>query len=120
MLACEHNGIRLKTYRLERNKKTTPIVVLIEEQTYSALALPGEEEDEEIRKDSYALADEKFLDILQRTCAERIVSAAYLLGDGFRGDWAKESLSFLCRKPRAFKGNNHFCKGACLGLFEKI
>ena len=120
VLAFEHNGIRLKTYRLERNKKTTPIVVLIEEQTYSALALPGEEEDEEIRKDSYALADEKFLDILQRTCAERIVSAAYLLGDGFRGDWAKESLAFLCRNRRAFQGNNLFCKGACFGLLEKI
>lgn len=120
VLACEHNGMRLKTYRMERNKKTTPVVVLIEEQVYAALVLPGEQEEEEIKADSYALADEKFLDILQRTCADRIVSSAYLLGDGFRDGWAKNSLQFLCRNRRVFQGNNLFCKGACYGLLEKI
>lgn len=120
VLACEHNGIRLKTYRMERNKKTTPIVVLIEEKTYDSLILPGEEEEEEIKSDSYALADEKFLNILQETCADRIVSSAYLLGDGFRDGWAKKSMQFLCRNRRAFQGNNLFCKGACYGLLERI
>lgn len=120
VLACEHNGMRLKTYRMERNKKTTPIVVLIEEKTYDTLMLPKEEEEEEIKADSYALADEKFLNILQEICADRIVSSAYLLGDGFRDGWAKKSLQFLCRNRRAFQGNNLFCKGACYGLLEKI
>lgn len=120
VLACEHNGMRLKTYRMERNKKTTPIVVLIEERIYDSLILPGEDEDEQIKADSYALADEKFLNILQEECADRIVSSAYLLGDGFRDGWAKQSLQFLCRNRRAFQGNNLFCKGACFGLLEKI
>ena len=120
VLACEHNGMRLKTYRMERNKKTTPIVVLIEEKIYGSLVLPGEEEEEEIKADSYALADEMFLKILEGVCADRIVSSAYLLGDGFRDGWAKKSLQFLCRNRRAFQGNNLFCKGACYGLIEKI
>lgn len=120
VLACEHNGMRLKTYRMERNKKTTPIVVLIEEKIYGSLLLPGEEEEEEIKADSYALADEMFLKILEEACADRIVSSAYLLGDGFRDGWAKKSLQFLCRNRRAFQGNNLFCKGACYGLLEKI
>ncbi len=120
VLACEHNGMRLKTYRMERNKKTTPIVVLIEEKIYGSLVLPGEEEEEEIKADSYALADESFLKILEDTCADRIVSSAYLLGDGFRDGWAKKSLQFLCRNRRVFQGNNLFCKGACYGLLEKI
>lgn len=120
VLACEHNGMRLKTYRMERNKKTTPIVVLIEEKIYDSLVLPGEEEEEEIKVDSYALADETFLKILEGVCADRIVSSAYLLGDGFRDGWAKKSLQFLCRNRRAFQGNNLFCKGACYGLLEKI
>lgn len=120
VLACEHNGTRLKTYRMERNRKTTPIVVLIEEQVYTTFLLPDEQETEEIKKDSYALADEKFLDILQKTCADRIISAAYLLGDGFKDGWAQESLHYLCRNRRAFQGNNLFCKGACFGLLEKI
>ncbi|MCM1155101.1 MAG: DUF5716 family protein [Roseburia sp.] len=120
VLVCEHNGTRLKTYRLERNRKTTPVVVLIEEQAYASFMLPDEQEAEEIKNDSYALADEKFLDILQKLCAERIISSVYLLGDGFRDGWAKESLRFLCRNRRAFQGNNLFCKGACFGLLEKI
>ncbi len=120
VLACEHNCGRLKTYRLERNKKTTPMVVLIEEQSYGTFFLPGEQEEEKIKKDSYALADEKFLDILKTQCADRIISAAYLLGDGFRSGWAQESLRYLCRNRRVFQGNNLFSKGACFGLLEKI
>lgn len=120
VLACEHDGKRLKTYRMERNKKTTPIVVLIEEQTYDTLKLPDEADEDEIKTSLYKLADEKFLDILNKQCDERIVSCAYLLGDGFRNDWAKESLRFLCRNRRAFQGNNLFSKGACFGALERI
>lgn len=120
VLACEHNGYELKTYRMECNKKTTPIVVLIEEQTYPAMVIPDEQEEETIKNDSYALADEKFLHILQKQCADRIISSAYLIGAGFRDGWTKESLQFLCRNRRVFQGNNLFCKGACFGLLEKI
>lgn len=120
VLACDHNRTRLKTYRFERNKKTTPMVVLIEEQTFSSMILPGEQEDEAIKTDSYRLADEKLLGILKEQCADRIVSAVFLLGDGFREEWAKESLRFLCRNRRVFQGNNLFCKGACFGLLEKL
>lgn len=120
VLACEHNRSRLKIYRFERNKKTMPKVVLIEEQTFSSVILPEEQEEEEIRTDSYRLADETLLGILKEQCADRIVSAVYLLGDGFREEWAKESLRFLCRNRRVFQGNNLFCKGACFGLLEKL
>lgn len=120
VLACEHNGERLKMYRMERNKRTTPIVVLIEEQIYGTLMLPDEQEEEAIKEDSYAAADEKFCSILKKQCADRIVSAAYLLGDGFKFDWAKESLRFLCRNRRVFQGNNLFCKGACFALLERF
>lgn len=117
VLACEHDGARLKTYRMERNKKTTPIVVLIEERIYGELILPEEEGAEE---DIYAAADRKFLDILKEQCADRIVSSAYLLGEGFKPEWAKESLRFLCRNRRVFQGNNLFCKGACFALLERF
>ncbi|MBD5444332.1 MAG: hypothetical protein HDR29_02150 [Lachnospiraceae bacterium] len=120
VLACEHNGRTLKTYRMERNKKTTPIVVLIEEQVYDNVKLPDEDEDDEVKASIYRLADENFMDILKVQCDERIVSCAYLLGDGFRNDWAKESMRFLCRNRRAFQGNNLFSKGACFGILERL
>ncbi|MCM1264386.1 MAG: DUF5716 family protein [Butyrivibrio sp.] len=120
VLACEHNGVRLKTYRMERNKKTTPIVVLIEEQVYGMVTLPGGQEENDIKEEIYAEADRKFHDILKKQCEDRIVSAAYLLGDGFKSEWAKESLRFLCRNRRVFQGNNLFCKGACFALIERF
>ena len=120
VIACEHDGRRLKTYRMECNKRTTPIVVLIEEQIYETLIVPDEAEEETIREDAYRLADERFLGILQKICEGRIVSSAYLLGDGFRAEWDKESLQFLCHNRRVFRGNNLFSRGACYGLQEKM
>jgi hypothetical protein len=120
VLACEHDGMRLKTYRLECNKRTTPIVVLIDEQVYETLPIPPETEEEAIRRDACQMADEKFLNILQKLCEGRIISSAYLLGDGFRTDWNEQSLQFLCHNRRVFKGNNLFSRGACYGLLEKF
>lgn len=120
VIACEHDGMRLKTYRMECNKRTTPIVVLIEEQIYDTLVIPEETEEETIRQDAYRMADERFLGILQKMCEGRIVSSAYLLGDGFRAEWNKESLQFLCHNRRVFQGNNLFSRGACYGLQEKL
>lgn len=120
VIACEHDGTRLKTYRMECNRKTTPVVVLIDEQVCETLVVPDENEEETVREDAYRLADERLLGILQEMCRGRIVSSAYLLGDGFKGEWQKESLQFLCRNRRVFQGNNLFSKGACYGLLERL
>ena len=120
VIACEHDGMRLKTYRMECNKRTTPIVVLIEEQIYDTLVIPEETEEETIRQGAYRMADERFLGILRKMCEGRIVSSAYLLGDGFRAEWNKESLQFLCHNRRVFQGNNLYSCGACYGLQEKL
>lgn len=120
VVACEHDGRVLKTYRLECNRRTTPIVVLIEEQSYETLVIPEDHEPEEYKKDAYALADERFLGILKKQFEGRLTSAAYLLGDGFRNDWHEKSLQFLCHNRRVFQGNNLFSQGACHGLIEKL
>ena len=119
-LACEHDGLRLKTYRMECNKRTTPIVVLIEEQIYDTLVIPEDTEDEETKQGAYRLADERFLGILQKMCEGRIISSVYLLGDGFRESWNTRSLQFLCHNRRVFQGSNLFSRGACYGLLEKL
>lgn len=119
-MACEHDGVRLKIYRMECNKRTTPIVVLIEEQIYETLVIPEETEEEAVREDAYRMADERFLGILRKMCEGRIISSVYLLGDGFRAEWDKQSIQFLCRNRRVFRGNNLFSRGACYGLQEKL
>ena len=120
VIACEHDGMRLKIYRMECNKRTTPVVVLIEEQVYETLVIPEDTEEEQIRQDAYQLADERFLGILQSICEGRMVSSVYLLGDGFRAGWQERSLRFLCHNRRVFRGNNLFSRGACYGLLEKL
>ena len=119
-MACEHDGVRLKLYRMECNKRTTPIVVLIEEQIYETLVIPEETEEEAVREDAYRMADERFLGILRKMCEGRIMSSVYLLGDGFRAEWDKQSIQFLCHNRRVFRGNNLFSRGACYGLQEKL
>ncbi len=120
VIACEHDGRRLKTYRMECNKRTTPIVTLIEDQIYETLVIPEEEEDEQIKRDAFRLADERFLGILEKMCEGHITSSAYLLGDGFREDWHERSLQFLCNNRRVFQGNNLFSRGAVYGILEKL
>lgn len=119
-VVCEHDGRYLKTYRMECNKRTTPIVVLIEEARYETVVVPGEDEEAAVKEDAFRLADERFLGILEKLCEGRIVSSAYLLGDGFREDWHKKSLQFLCRNRRVFQGNNLYSKGAVYSLLEKF
>ncbi len=95
---------KLWFWKLNRDKRTVPQVVTMEDQEYEALL-----------KDR----DEDFFDIVAQTLTGRIVSSVYLIGDGFDGDWMKKSLAALCRGRRVFMGKNLFCKGACYGAAVK-
>lgn len=120
VVVCEHDGRYLRTYRMECNKRTTPIVALIEEAGYETVVVPEENEEENVKADAFRVADERFLGILEKLCEGRIVSSAYLLGDGFREEWHKKSLQFLCRNRRVFQGNNLYSRGAVYSLLEKF
>lgn len=85
-------------YELKRNIHTTPQVVSINESN---------------RFEMSAQKDVEFLQLLQRTFENRIISSVYLVGDTFDGGWMNQSLTFLCRGRRAFLGKNLFSKGAC-------
>lgn len=92
---------KISCCRLERNLRTTPQVVSLTEQTHSMTAENREERDA------------AFLQILTECITGHIVSSIYLVGDGFEGNWMKQSVSFMCRGRRAFMGKNLYSKGAC-------
>lgn len=94
----DYRGESMYSYGLTRDMRTSPQVVSIRESSRSRV---------------YGNKDQEFLVILQRAFENRIVSTVYLLGDGFEGEWMKNSLNFICRGRRAFLGNNLFSKGAC-------
>lgn len=123
LIDYRRDGIR--TLRLESNRRTTPIVSFVKERRYAfpedALPVRGQEsEGRELEPERQQELDAAFLKIAQEVCGEGSVGSVYLIGDGFTGDWMKDSLRFLCRGRRVFQGNNLFSKGACCGMQERI
>lgn len=94
----DYRGEDISCCRLEKKQRTSPQLITL---------------TEEIRRFSATARDENFLKVLQDCFRGRIVSSAYLIGDGFDGDWLKLSVSFLCKGRRAFVGKNMYSKGAC-------
>ncbi len=97
---CYYTSKKLWFWRLKRDKRTLPQVVTMEEEEFEPLLTDR---------------DEDFAKIAESFFTGKVVSAVYLIGDGFDGDWMKRSLSVLCRGKRVFMGKNLFCKGACYG-----
>lgn len=60
-----------------------------------------------------SVKDEFFANIIREAFASHMISAVYFVGDGFDGDWLKESLRVLGGNKRVFLGKNLFTKGAC-------
>jgi hypothetical protein len=97
-------GGMLKGIMLSKNTHTTPQMVTLEETNYGMLI------DDR---------DTMFNEIIETAFHHRIVSTAYLMGDGFDGDWMKESLKTLCRSRKAFSGKNLYTRGACFAALIK-
>jgi len=100
----------VKLYSLECNRRTTPIVTFVDEKIFTFEEYPRLQDRD----------DETFLEIVEKVCGEELISGVFLIGDGFSGDWMKNSLRFLCRGRRVFQGNNLFGKGACYGMQEQL
>ncbi len=120
VLLYDFSGQHMKSYRMECNRRTTPIVAFIEEQEYETMVREKLPPDEMERLSVSARMDKRFLHIVEETGRDRIVSSAYLIGEGFAGDWAKQSLKVLCRNKRVFQGNNLYSKGACYSGRERV
>ena len=109
---------KLKSYRVEMNYKTKPVVTLIHPQVHGEIEriLQSPEESPVY----YEVLDQKLATLLKEFVGDGITSAIYLIGDGFTGDWYKESLNFICRGRKVFGGNNLYSKGAALAARERI
>ncbi|MBE5882056.1 MAG: hypothetical protein E7289_07115 [Lachnospiraceae bacterium] len=113
-------GETLISYRIVMNHKTRPVVTTVEKEYVTGI----------VKKKHYASIREhdrklEELDLLLKAYAEqftkgRIVTALYLIGEGFGGEWYKESLKVLCRNRKVFAGNNLFGKGACYSAGMRV
>ena len=62
--------------------------------------------------------DEFFANILREAFMKKIISGVYFIGDGFDGDWLRESLRVIGPNKRVFKGKNLYTRGACLAAYR--
>lgn len=99
LFSCGKNAV--SSYDLLRDMHTKPQMITIHATGAQEL---GEEKDE------------AFARLLTNCFANRSVSSVYLVGDGFDGEWMKQSLAVLCRGRRAFLGQNLFPKGHAIWL----
>ena len=109
----------MKTLHFQCNRHTTPKVVFIERQGYSDFTRATWEEDESLRVLQQQKLDEDFGDLCIGSLQNTDVSTIFLIGEGFKEGWTKESLKILCHNRRVFQGNNLYSKGACYAAMDK-
>lgn len=94
----DYRGDDIRCCMAERSTRTTPQLIAMPEEVKPMVGMGK---------------DEAFLQIAKEQMKGHVVSAVYLVGDGFEGNWMKESLNFICKGRRAFMGKNLYSKGAC-------
>ena len=62
--------------------------------------------------------DEFFANVLREAFMKKIISGVYFIGDGFDGDWLRESLRVIGPNKRVFRGKNLYTRGACLAAYR--
>lgn len=113
-------GNKLKSYRVEMNHKTKPIVTLIHPMVHEQIERKKDFPSIMEKDRYYEQLDIDLYRLLNKYVEGNIMTSIYLIGDGFSGDWYKQSLQFLCKGRRVFGGNNLYSKGACLAAGERI
>lgn len=106
VLVYDCNGETVMAYRFKRNTGTMPVVAFVEEHELGRLH--GEDEHK----------DGLFLEMVRESASQEDGSV-FLLGEGFHGDWSRDSLRLLCNNRRVFKGNDLYSKGACFAMMDK-
>lgn len=103
----DFDGESLKAYKMEHSKKKTPLNYKAEKQVLGSFTLSA------AQGERGRILDEKFASVLKQLFSKEVVSAVFLTGIGFEGDWLKKSLKILCDGRRAFVGQNLFSSGCC-------
>ena len=91
--------------RLRRNMHTTPQVINLDQKNHGKLL---DQKDGEFQK------------IAQDVIDGQVVSAVYLIGDGFDGDWMKASLQYLCHTRKVFVGKNLYSRAPVMQALSRM
>lgn len=113
-------GTCLKASRLVINSHTTPITATVDREDFSQIKSKNSMFAQEDEKEKESKLDELVKESLKEYFGVSQVSCVFLCGEGFDGEWAKETLRYLCFKRRVFQGKNLYTKGACYSAAKRI
>ncbi len=119
VLAFEYTDT-LKSMTFQSTVNTKPHVVVINTEEYPQIDRVDWPEDENAKAPVANELDSKFKSVCENISNGQDITTVYLLGEGFKEGWAKESLKVLCRNRRVFQGNNLYSKGACYAMYDKL
>jgi len=119
VLVFEYNDV-LSSMRFECSHNTKPEIVLIHREMHDSIKRVDFSEDESENEIIMASLDERFDEVCNEVLSEGEITTVYLIGEGFKEKWARDSLQTLCRNRRVFQGNNMFSKGACYAMMDRI
>lgn len=117
VLICHIKPDGLYVRKMRKIPRTSPTVVLMEEHNFQKVKSTDFIDCDELTEKQ---KDAEFLSAMQVVMDGGFVSAVYLIGDEFAGNWWKDTLAFISKNRRVFRGNNLFSKGAAYGAREKI
>ena len=95
-------------YRISINRRTKPCAVTVIKTDYRD-SFPYVDVDK--RDDNHL--EYLFLNLSKTILSRHVISALFVTGKGFEGDWSDKALVELCHGRRIFKGQNLYTKGAC-------
>ena len=112
----EYNQSHISSWMMKTDSRTKPALVRVLPGEKVELGYPSGRSSEEWD----TRRDQKFLELIQNTFREEVVSSTFLIGDSFDKTWAVESLQYLCRKRHVFQGRNLYTKGACYAMCRRL
>lgn len=110
----------LISYRIEMNHRTKPVTVIIDREEVSGMIRRKHYPSITEHDSALIRLDGQLGNYATEFTRDRLVTTFYLVGDGFDGDWCRESLKILCRNRKVYAGNNLYSKGAAYSGLEKI
>lgn len=119
VMVYEYNDI-LKSMLFECSHNTVPEVVFIHSTAHENIKRIDWSSEEDAKQAQQTALDEDFNVVCEEELRDTDVTTIYLIGEGFKESWAKESLKTLCRNRRVFQGNNLFSKGACYAMMDRL
>ncbi len=109
----EYDEKGLFYYQMNIERRRSPILIGIKKRDYTeSMEICEDEEDGKIDKGAV------FENLVRSAIHRQMISALYMTGSGFDGDWAAKVFQKLCTGRRVFVGKNLYVSGACYAARE--